>query len=214
MSQRTRKVNSGPFAARYSRWIRKYTEVLNDPKIGMLSDAQYRVWDSVLLIAGTSPDGTLPNIEAIAFLLRKSETDTRRIIDELIDRGLIDIVAQADAFGKLRPHNWLARQFTSDGSALRMRRLRERRRNGVESKRKKSGDAKSDVTRDGICSVSVSAVAQATLLEASQDDAIGAAGLASGGTHAGKDLPGSTVEGISGGTSAAGRAEKRRGGAR
>lgn len=165
MTERTTKVKSKQFVPRYSRWIRKYTEVLNDPKIGMLSDAQYRIWDSLLLIAGTSPDGVLPDRSVIAYTLRKSEADMDRAIDELIDRGLIDIIRP----GVLRPHNWLCRQFTSDGSAQRMKRLRERRRNadeavsetGSETIRPNGSsdgqcDGQCDVTRDGICSDSVS----------------------------------------------------------
>lgn len=166
MSQSKPRVKLKAVTPRYSRWIRKYTEVLNDSKVCNLTDAQYRVWDYLLLIAGTAPDGALPQIDVIAFLIRKSHRDTSRAVDELIDLGLIDLVPSGDGRGPvLKPHNWDARQFTSDTSIMRMRRLREKRKKKGVTGRNKTRD----VTGDGICSESVSSVSQDTVRECQEN---------------------------------------------
>lgn len=121
MANKSAKIKAVKVEGRYSRWIRKYTESIHDPKIVSLTDRQYRVWDIVLLIAGKHPDGILPPIQDVACDLRCTVVEAQAVIDELIMRGLIDIVRRAGDSITLRPHNWDQRQFKSDTSTDRVR---------------------------------------------------------------------------------------------
>ena len=122
---------------KYSRWIRKYTEVLWDPKIAELSDADYVAWDKLLLMAGMDQTGQghLPPIRDIAYFLRRTPNDAQKVVDHFIDCGLIDILERAGDRLVLTPHNWAGRQFrwdSADHSATeRKRRSRARQKLAV-----------------------------------------------------------------------------------
>ncbi len=135
MTGKSSKIKAVKVEGRYSRWIRKYTESIHDPKIVSLTDRQYRVWDIVLLIAGKSPDGTLPPIQDIACDLRCTVVEAQAVIDELIMKGLLDIVRRAGESITVRPHNWDQRQFKSDTSTERVRAHRNRHETFHETER-------------------------------------------------------------------------------
>lgn len=118
------------------RWWRAYEGALDDPKVQKLPGELFKAWFNLLCLACRG-DGRLPPIADIAFALRKPEDETRRILADLAARGLID----EDADG-LAPHNWHSRQYRSDGSAGRMKRLRQRRCDVT-------GAVTGDVTGDG-----------------------------------------------------------------
>jgi hypothetical protein len=100
-------------------WFRFYVETLNDPKIERLSDRQYRGWTKILAIARLH-DGALPPVDDIAFLLRYSAEEAKGLLDQLIERGLVDRTKQ----GGLQPHGWDSRQYKSDTSTERVRKHR------------------------------------------------------------------------------------------
>lgn len=105
-----------------SRWFRLYTDVLDDPKVQKLPPVLFKTWVNLLCLAGRH-NGSLPDIEDIAFSLRLDDETCRAHICDLVERGLID------AGEGLRPHNWDGRQFKSDQdetAAERQRRKRER----------------------------------------------------------------------------------------
>lgn len=122
-----------------SRWFRFYDGTLDDPKVQKLPDALFRTWVNLLCLASRH-NGSLPNLEDMAFSLRTSEEAMRDGLEALVSRGLLDCED-----GEMSPHNWHERQYKSDGSADRMRskRARDRERHGD-----KIGDAGSDVTGD------------------------------------------------------------------
>lgn len=112
----------------HGRWIRLYLRVLDDPKVQTLSDANFRTWVNLLLVAGAD-DGALPSLRDIAFKLRLPEKEAKKRMEALIAARLVDRTDTGFV-----PHDWDEMQFRSDGSAERMRRFRARH---------------SDVTGDG-----------------------------------------------------------------
>jgi hypothetical protein len=114
---------------RFSRWIRKYIDSLNDPKIVKLSDHEYRKWDQMLLIAGMHDTGALPSIDDMAVLWRCSVNDAKLVWDRFIDLGLIDLCGGLPGHPTaFRPHNWAMRQYRGLSSTERSRKLRGKRK--------------------------------------------------------------------------------------
>jgi hypothetical protein len=99
-------------------WFRYYHAALDHPKVGKLSDAQFRTWVGVLCVA-CRHDGALPPIADLAFSLRLPPKDAAKRIEALIAAGLVDRDGET-----LQPHDWNAWQFKSDGSTERVKRFR------------------------------------------------------------------------------------------
>jgi hypothetical protein len=103
------------------KWFRFYQEVLNDPKVQSLDGELFKFWVNILCVTSQC-DGVLPSHDEIAFYLRKSVTEIKSQMKQLVDRGLIDS-------GKIsRPHNWDKRQYKSDTSAERTRKYRDKKK--------------------------------------------------------------------------------------
>jgi hypothetical protein len=117
-----------------TRWFRVYDEMLDDPKVQMLSPELFKAWVNLLALASRN-GGVLPEKDQIAFALRASIQDTSSRVDDLIMAGLIDILPT----GALAPHNWSQRQWKSDDSGERVRKFRA-------SKRARNGDVTVTVT--------------------------------------------------------------------
>jgi hypothetical protein len=84
-------------------WIKLYTEILRDPKMGRLTDRQYRTCIDCFLLAGTiDEDGLLGVLDDVAWHLRR---DIDAIADDLVVLADLGIVAQ-DGDG-----TWCVRQF-------------------------------------------------------------------------------------------------------
>ncbi len=66
-------------------WIKLYDEILDDPKMGRLSDGAYRLCINVFLLANRSEerDGRLPDFEDMAWTLRMSPEDLQKCWQEL-----------------------------------------------------------------------------------------------------------------------------------
>lgn len=105
-----------------SRWFRVYDDILDDPKVQLLPPELFKTWMNLLALASRNK-GVLPTVATIAFALRISVQDAQSRLDELILAGLVDI--RPDKL--CEPHNWPVRQFASDSSAARMRKMREKR---------------------------------------------------------------------------------------
>lgn len=105
-------------------WFRFYHEALDDPKVQQLSSDLFRDWVNLLCLTCRN-DGFLPDLSAVTFALRKSESDTMFCIESLVDAGLLDRFKS----GRIRPHNWDSRQFKSDNAYDRVKRFRKRFRN-------------------------------------------------------------------------------------
>ena len=106
-----------------TRWFRSYAAKLENPKLQHLSDRLYRAWDSLLCVA-CRYDGALPPPADVAFLLRRSEAATKKLVAELIQARLLVRTERG-----IEPHDWNEWQYKSDASKERVRRYRERQRN-------------------------------------------------------------------------------------
>lgn len=117
-------------------WFRIYYEMIDDPKIGTLSDSAFRVWVELLCLACETGKGGLIGltIQEICWRVRR---DIKVSLTALKDRGLI--VENDDGF--LCITNWEKRQFCSDSSTDRVRKYRENKKkhdgNGYETLQKR-----------------------------------------------------------------------------
>jgi 5-methylcytosine-specific restriction endonuclease McrA len=65
-------------------WIKLYTEILADPKMGMLTDAEHRTCMTCFLMAGQQDaDGLIGTEEEIAWQLRRPVSDDLMVLHEL-----------------------------------------------------------------------------------------------------------------------------------
>lgn len=125
-------------------WFRCYDELVDDPKVQMLSDRNFRALVNIWCLASRN-DGALPPIDQVAFSLRMKAKQLSEIFGQLTAADLLE-----DEEGVVRPHNWAGRQFKSDvtdpTAADRNRRYRERNadRNG-----KRNGDRNASRIGDG-----------------------------------------------------------------
>jgi hypothetical protein len=108
-----------------TRWWRAYDEAANDPKLQLLPGELFKKWFNCMCIA-SAHDGRLPKLPQLAFLLRIKERDAALVLASLMHAGLID----KDSEG-YSPHNWNVRQYKSDDVTSRVRKHREKQRQGV-----------------------------------------------------------------------------------
>jgi len=103
------------------RWIRLYTELLNDPKVQRLPAEIFRVYINLLCVAGQDDNGgAIPeDIGTLAFVLRLPDSDCKAAIDTLIDHGLVDKNNEGIAI-----HGWEKRQYESDTDPTRYERVK------------------------------------------------------------------------------------------
>ena len=104
-------------------WFRMYSDMPNDPKVGTLTDSQFRTWVELLCMAGKEG-----NCGSIGVTLRDASWSLRRDItddvNELVERGLVIMDGCKVVIAK-----WSKRQFKSDHDAAdRMKRSREKGR--------------------------------------------------------------------------------------
>ena len=72
-------------------WIKLYHEMLDDPKIGRLTDGQFRLTINLFLLAGDyEQDGYLPPVDDIRWRLRNPE-NIEENIEELKRVGILEV---------------------------------------------------------------------------------------------------------------------------
>lgn len=72
-------------------WIKLYTEILSDPKMGRMSDKLFRRTIELFLLAGKEDgDGVLPSIDDIAWSLHSSTKEIQTVLDELTNLKIIE----------------------------------------------------------------------------------------------------------------------------
>lgn len=119
-------------------WIKFYTEILDDEKMGMLSDRLWRRASEMFLLAGyTDEGGLLPTLKAMAWRLRQREEDLETDLVELAKAGILNQIE-----GAWYVVNFEKRQAPSS-NAERQKEYRQRRSNaqnndGVTKRYKKA----------------------------------------------------------------------------
>lgn len=129
-------------------WLRLYDDILDDPKIQMLSDRAFRMLINLWCLAKRNGGLITGDLNSLSFSLRWPIGKVRDTLQALLSAGLVEQIEAGYS-----PHNWSGRQFISDGhdttSAERMRRYRER-----NPTRDKSVTLQpSDASRDGSVTV-------------------------------------------------------------
>ena len=108
-------------------WFRLWNEMLDDPKTGTLSDAQFRLWVEILCLACKAGNGGDTNltVSETAWKLRRDVSET---LQELLHRGLVTFQKRFDGQETIFIPKWKTRQFQSDTSTPRVRKHRENAR--------------------------------------------------------------------------------------
>ena len=84
-------------------WIKLYLDILDDPKLGMLSDKLWRRAQEFTLLAGkTGNDGALPSLGGMAWVLRHT-------IDELVEN--LRCLGEAGLVFEKEPGKWFVTGF-------------------------------------------------------------------------------------------------------
>ena len=112
------------------QWFRMYHEILEDPKVGTLSDAEHRLWIELLCLAsvarnenGCTPGDTKLTVTETEWKLRRNVSET---VKELLHRGLVSLQKRSDGKETIAIPKWEIRQYQSDTSTERVRKFREK----------------------------------------------------------------------------------------
>ncbi len=107
-----------------NQWFRLYAEFAFDPKVQMMSEALQRRFVMLLCLRCGNGDEMLHPLQddEIAFQMRIGESEWHETKSVFIAKGFIDECNNI--------LNWNQRQFVSDSSAERVRRHRERKKQG------------------------------------------------------------------------------------
>lgn len=115
------------------QWFRLYHDILEDPKVGTLTDEQHRLWIEILCLASISRDSgdTKLTVDETEWKLRRN---IKAPLQELLHRGLVTFQKRFDGKETIFVPKWNFRQFQSDSSTNRVKKHREKRSsNGDET---------------------------------------------------------------------------------
>lgn len=104
-----------------SRWFRFHADAMRNPKVGRLSDKEFRLWVELLSVAAEN-DGLIPCLSDLKHVLKRRLDHLSTGVKQLINVGLIDALDVG-----YEPHNWSKFQYKSDVSTERVKRHREKR---------------------------------------------------------------------------------------
>lgn len=104
-----------------SRWFRFYADAMRNPKVGRLTDKEFRLWVELLSVAAEN-DGLIPCLEDLKHMLKRRLDHLSTGVDRLISIGLIDRLD-----GCYVPHDWNKSQYKSDVSTDRVKQHRKKR---------------------------------------------------------------------------------------
>jgi hypothetical protein len=78
-------------------WIRLWTEMLDDPKVGLLDDTTWRVTVSLFMLAGeVDQEGLLGKGKVIAWRLRRDEAQVLDALNQLSALGIVETNPEGD----------------------------------------------------------------------------------------------------------------------
>jgi len=104
-----------------SRWFRFHADAMRNPKVGRLSDKEFRLWVELLSVAAEN-DGLIPCLSDLKHVLKRRLDHLSTGVERLISIGLIDALGCG-----YEPHSWSKFQYKSDVSTDRVKRHREKR---------------------------------------------------------------------------------------
>jgi len=126
-------------------WIKLYTEILHDPKMGRLSDRQYRTCITLFLLAGQlDREGALPPVDDIAWHMRMEPTP---LLDDMAALAAVGILTRDG-------DDWIVTRFADRQARQPSETPEEVKRRVTEHRQRKAQACNDDVTA---CNVSVTA---------------------------------------------------------
>jgi DnaD/phage-associated family protein len=103
-------------------WIKLYTEILDDPKMGRLEDHRWRTAIEIFLLAGrTGKNGELPTVDDMCWALR---FDRQKLIEELSALSELGILQEA------QPGIWAVTHFEKRQAPMSPNERQQRHRSG------------------------------------------------------------------------------------
>lgn len=104
-------------------WLKLYHEMLNDPKMGTMSDHLYRRTIELFLLAGQEGrNGLLPPLTQVAWALRTTVNDATLCLQELQELGIVTKLPE----GSMIVTHFAERQDTNLSDAERSQRRRDK----------------------------------------------------------------------------------------
>ena len=106
-------------------WFRMYHEMVDDPKIGTLTDSEFRLWVELLCLACQACNGGNTNLTVTEteWKLRRSVSET---LPKLLHIGIVTLHADERGKETILISKWKNRQFQSDTSTPRVQRYRDK----------------------------------------------------------------------------------------
>lgn len=97
--------------------------MLEDEKVGTLTDAQYRTWIEILCLACRAESGgdTKMTVSEAEWKLRRNVSE---FIPELLHRGLVTFLKGENGRETIFVPKWDKRQYLSDNSTIRVNKHR------------------------------------------------------------------------------------------
>ena len=131
-------------------WMKLYVEILDDPKMGKMTDSLFRNTILIFLIAcKNGGSGELPDIESLAWLLRKDTKTITEIIEALITNHIIEKVGArfiVKNYGKRQsPPNFNERQGRARNG---MSRNRDKIVNATEQETEQDSEQDTELKKD------------------------------------------------------------------
>lgn len=120
-------------------WIKLYTEIVHDPKMGRLTDRQFRTCINLFAMAGAlDREGALPALDDMAWQLHMG---TDALLDDLRALASVNIVTDEDGVWTIC--KWAERQAKAPSAApdkvlQRVHEHRDRQRNEAQNQRNES----------------------------------------------------------------------------
>ena len=107
------------------QWFRLYHNIIDDPKVGMLSYEQRWLWIEILCLASISRAGgdTELTVTEAEWKLRRNIKDS---LQKLLGNGLVTLKKRFDGEETLFVPKWEKRQYQSDSSTERVKKFREK----------------------------------------------------------------------------------------
>lgn len=106
------------------KWFRLYSEILNDPKVMLLSETMRWRYVAFLCVASEEKErGTLPHINSLAFKTRLNPLEVEETLKQFEVEELIE---GYDEGKRWRISKWSERQFESDISTPRVQKHRKK----------------------------------------------------------------------------------------
>jgi len=105
-------------------WFRMYSEMIDDPKIGTLDDAAFRLWVEILCLAckaGNKGDTNLTVTETEW----KLHCNVSVTLQKLLHAGIVTLHHNESGRETIFVNKWKTRQYQSDSSTDRVRKYRE-----------------------------------------------------------------------------------------